>query len=128
VDEHATVIEVMVIHEVPVIEVTVIELPTSKSGATMEGVAGKATHMATHATNMTTAHATHVGAESTHMTAKPATSHMTAAEPATSTVADERDGANFGHSIFKVRRTLRLSWPHHQRGQEHAAREGSHCG
>jgi hypothetical protein len=125
------VIEVMVIHEVPVIEVTVIELPTGKSGATMEAASGKTTHMATHATNMTTAHATHMGAKSAHMTAKPATSHMAtaAAKPATAHMtADERDGANFGHSIFKVRRTLRLSWPHHQRGQEHAAREGSHCG
>jgi hypothetical protein len=63
---------VTVIHEVPVIEVTVIELPTSKSGATMEAATGKTTHMATHAT----------GAESAHMTAKPATSHM-ATESAT---------------------------------------------
>jgi hypothetical protein len=46
------VIEVMVIHEVPVIEVTVIELPTGKSGATMEGATGKTTHMTTHATHM----------------------------------------------------------------------------
>src|SRR5262245_8029457 len=36
VDEHATIIEVMVIHEVPVMEVSVIELPTGKSGATMK--------------------------------------------------------------------------------------------
>ena len=53
-----------VIHEVPVIEVTVIELPTSKSGATMEAATGKTTHMATH---------------SAHMTTKPATSHMATA-------------------------------------------------
>ncbi|MGC2341491.1 MAG: hypothetical protein WA453_07900 [Methyloceanibacter sp.] len=33
-DEHATIIEVMVIHEVPVIEVTAIEIPTGKSGTT----------------------------------------------------------------------------------------------
>ena len=119
----------MAIHEVPIIEMTMIELPTGKSGSTMEGSTGKATHMVAHATNMTTAHATHMGAESAHMTANPATSHMAKpATAATSTAADERDGANFGHSIFKVRRTLRLSRPHHRRGQEHAAREGSHCG
>jgi hypothetical protein len=39
VDEHPTVIEVMVIHEVPITEVTMIELPTDKSGSTMELVA-----------------------------------------------------------------------------------------
>ena len=39
-DEHPTVIEVMVIHEVPIIEVTMIELPTGKSGSTMEGATG----------------------------------------------------------------------------------------
>ena len=38
-DEHPTVIEVMVIHEVPITEVTMIELPTDKSGSTMELVA-----------------------------------------------------------------------------------------
>jgi hypothetical protein len=57
VDEHPTVIEVMVIHEVPIIEVTMIELPTGKSGSTMEGATGKATHMVAHATNMTAARA-----------------------------------------------------------------------
>jgi hypothetical protein len=64
VDEHPTVIELMVIHEVPIIEVTMIELPTSKSGSTMEGATGKTPHMATRATDMTTAYATRVGAES----------------------------------------------------------------
>jgi hypothetical protein len=67
------VIEVMVIHEVPVIEVTVMELPTRESGSTMESTNGKTTHMATHGTNMTTGRATQMGAESAHMTAKPAT-------------------------------------------------------
>ena len=68
----------MVIHEVPVIEVTVMELPTRESGSTMEGTNGKTTHMATHGTNMTTGHATEMGAESAHMTSKPATTATTA--------------------------------------------------
>ena len=67
-DEHPTVIEVMVIHEVPIIEVTMIELPTGKSGSTMEGATGKTTHMATHAT--------HMARETAHVTAKSAPSHM----------------------------------------------------
>jgi hypothetical protein len=91
VDEHPTVIEVMVIHEVPIIEVTMIELPTGKSGSTTEGATGKTTHMATHATNMTPVHTT--GAESSHMTAKPATSHMATAtgESATAPAAAPAD-------------------------------------
>jgi hypothetical protein len=42
--EHPTVIEVMVIHEVPITKV--MELPTGKSGSTMEGTNGNTTHMA----------------------------------------------------------------------------------
>jgi hypothetical protein len=108
------VIEVMVIHEVPVIEVTVIELPTGKSGATMEGTTGKTTHMTTHATNMTTTHATHTGAESAHMTAKPSTSHMATAagEPATAATADRRNSAiiSGANNVLEVRRACyRLS-------------------
>jgi hypothetical protein len=114
VDEHPTVIEVMVIHEVPIIEVTMIELPTGKSRSTMEGATGKTTHMATHATDMTT---THVGAESPHMAAKPATSHMAtpAGEPAT-TATDRRNSAvnstiiSGANNVLEVRRACyRLS-------------------
>jgi len=66
----------------------VIELPTGKSGSTMEGSTGKAT-------NMTTAHATHMRAESAHMTAKPATSHVApAGEPATAATTDWRESHN----------------------------------
>jgi hypothetical protein len=104
VDEHSTVIEVMVIYEVPITKV--IELPTGKSGATMEGSTGKATHMVAHATNMTAAHATHMRAESAHMTAKPATSHMApAGEPATAAAAtDWRESHNAtGSNVLEVR-------------------------
>jgi hypothetical protein len=112
VDEHPTVIEVMVIHEVPIIEVTMIELPTGKSGSTMEGATGKTTHMATHATDMTTAYATHVGAESPHMAAKPGTFHMAApaGEP-TTTATDRRNSAvnsaiiSGANNVLQVRRT-----------------------
>jgi hypothetical protein len=108
VDEHPTVIELMVIHEVPIIEVTMIELPTSKSGSTMEGATGKTPHMATRATDMTTAYATRVGAESPHMAAKPAMA-APGGEPAT-TAADRRNSAvnsaiiSGANNVLEVRR------------------------
>ena len=111
-DEHATVIEVMVIHEVPVIEVIVIEISTGKSGATMEGATGETTHMATHATNMTNAHATHMARETAHVTAKSATSHMAppTGEPATTASADRNESAvnsaviGDANNVLEVRR------------------------
>ncbi|MGA8433722.1 MAG: hypothetical protein WB713_02815 [Methyloceanibacter sp.] len=105
-DEHATIIEVMVIHEVPVIEVTAIEIPTGKSGTTMEGATCKTTPMTTHAT--------HMARETAHVTAKPATSHMATAagEPATPATADTRNSAviSGANNVLEVRRACyRLS-------------------
>jgi hypothetical protein len=120
-----------------------IKVAACIGSGTVIGAAGEVAATARHCAGMATTAAPPTAAaptaEGSMASSAPAptaavATTATAAVATTATAAaaamDERNSAAMdagAHSVLKVRRTLRLSRPHNHRGQEQAAREGSHC-